>query len=129
MIKMPLSHSKIVGFIPSTNLETSKTFYQSKLGLTLVTADDFALGFEVDQTKLRITKVPEITPADYTVFGWEVSDIKSSVKELTAKGLQFEHYDGLPQNEQHICTFPGGSKVAWLKDPDGNTLSITQFEG
>lgn len=125
---MPLSHAKVVGFVPSTNLDASKAFYQSKLGLTLVTADDFALGFEVTQTRLRITKVPELTPAGYTVFGWEVGDIESTAKELVAKGIQFVHYEGFPQDELQICAFPGGSKVAWFKDPDGNTLSITQFE-
>lgn len=122
-----LTKSNIVGFIPSTNLDESKSFFEDKLGLDLITIDEFALEFNVGQIKLRITKVAEITPANYTLLGWEVDDIEATVKELDSKGIHFERYENMPQNDLSICTFPGGSKVAWFKDPEGNTLSITQF--
>ena len=34
---------------------------------------------------------------------------------------------GFPQDELGVWTSPGGAKVAWFKDPDGNTLSLTEF--
>ncbi|MCG6969560.1 MAG: VOC family protein [Gammaproteobacteria bacterium] len=126
---MNLSKSKIVAFIPSIDLLASKSFYEQKLGLSLRNADDFALEYDISGMKLRVTKVPEITPANYTVFGWEVKDIDTTVTHLLANGIQFVRYQELSQDELKICTFPGGSKVAWFKDPDGNTLSITQFAG
>ncbi len=122
-----LSKSNIVGFIPSTDLAKSKLFFEEKLGLYLKVFDEYALEFDVNQKKLRITKVPEFTPANYTILGWEVDDIEATVKELMAKGIQFERYENMPQNDLSICTFPSGSKVVWFKDPDGNTLSITQY--
>lgn len=122
-----LSQWKLIGFLPSKDLGVSRAFYQDKLGLRLNKADDFALEFEISGTRLRISKVAEFDPADYTVLGWEVDNIESTVNSLMSKGIQFERYDGMPQNELAICVFPGGSKVAWFKDPDRNTLSITQF--
>jgi len=122
-----LTKSNIVGFIPSTNLDKSKSFFEDKLGLDLKNIDEFALEFDVNQIKLRITTVAEFTPANYTVLGWEVDDIEATVKELVAKGIHFERHENMPQDDLSICTFPGGSKVAWFKDPEGNTLSITQF--
>ncbi|PYQ93394.1 MAG: glyoxalase, partial [Acidobacteria bacterium] len=29
--------------------------------------------------------------------------------------------------EHGIWKSPGGARIAWFKDPDGNTLSVTQF--
>jgi len=121
-----LAESKIMGFIPSTDLDVSNSFFEGKLGLALMKRDEFALEFVVGQATLRVTKVAEIVSASYTVLGWEVADIESVVKELMKHGVLFEKYDGFSQDIVGINTFPGGSKVAWFKDPDGNTLSITQ---
>jgi hypothetical protein len=56
-----------------------------------------------------------------------VSDIAAAAEDLTAAGVRFEHYPGMQQDELGIWTSPPGAKVAWFKDPDGNTLSLTQF--
>jgi hypothetical protein len=49
------------------------------------------------------------------------------MKELRERGVTFEKYKGFSQDEARVCTFPDGTRVAWFKDPDGNTLSVTQF--
>jgi hypothetical protein len=41
--------------------------------------------------------------------------------------VRFERFEGFPQDDLGVCTFPDGARVAWFKDPDGNTLSLTQF--
>ena len=69
--------------------------------------------------------MPAFTPAQYTVLGWEVEDIAGSVSELAAKGVVFERYPNMGQDEQGICTFPTGDKVAWFKDPDGNEFVLS----
>ncbi len=123
---MNLAHSKIIGFIPSTNLDVSASFYTNKLGLELVGSDDYALEYLVNNAILRITKVVDLINANYTVLGWEVKDIMSAVEELRDNGVDFVFYEGMSQNENGICSFPNGGKVAWFKDPDDNTLSIRQ---
>jgi len=77
---------------------------------------------------LRIQKVEQLTPAQHTVLGWGVADIHATVKGLAGKGVAFERYGFLPQDDSGVWTSPVGAKIAWFKDPDGNTLSLTQFE-
>jgi len=62
-----------------------------------------------------------------STLGWEVEDLRAAIQELTARGVCFERFDGLPQDELGIWTAPGGSRIAWFRDPDGNTLSLTEF--
>jgi len=96
------------------------------LGLTLLSEDPFATVFDANGTSLRVTPVQEIALAPYTVLGWDVSDIDAAVAEMAARGVRFEHFPGLPQSESGIWEAPGGTRVAWFKDPDGNLLSVAQ---
>ena len=118
--------SKLVGFAITTRPEEAKTFYSDKLGFTFLRDDGFALVFDAHGTMLRVSKMREFTAAQYTVLGWEVEDIIRAVKGLNERGVSFERYPGMPQDENAICTFPGGARVAWFKDPDGNVLSLSQ---
>lgn len=118
--------NQVVTFLLTQNPEAAVSFYRDILGLTYLDDDGFALVFDMKGIKLRMSKVPEFTPAKHTVLGWETGDIALDIAGLIKKGVTFEHYPNLGQDEQGICTFPGGSKVAWFKDPDGNVLSISQ---
>lgn len=118
---------KLLGFIPSTDIQKSKVFYLETLGLSLLREDDFALELRSGESQIRINKVDHTPQNAYTVLGWSVSDIDSTTYQLSKQGVKFERYEGLNQNEMGICRFPNGSRVAWFKDPDSNTLSITQF--
>jgi hypothetical protein len=75
---------------------------------------------------LRIAKVNDFTPAQGTALGWESRDIRADVERLKEKGVAFEIYPNMGQDELGVATFPGGDRVAWFKDPDGNTLSLSQ---
>jgi len=97
------------------------------LGLTLVADEPWALVFDAHGAMLRIQKTPELVPAKHTVLGWRVPDIEETMIGLAAKGVRFERYSFLPQDELGVWTTPDGTRVAWFKDPDGNTLSLTQF--
>jgi len=119
------SSAKIIAFVGTRNTQRAKDFYQGTLELHLVSEDPFALVFDVKGTMLRVTRVPELTPAKFTVLGWEVADIVSAVKQLQTAGVVFERF-GMPQDELGIWSAPGGAKVAWFKDPDGNILSVSQ---
>ena len=63
----------------------------------------------------------------YTALGRQVEDIRTTVRALAERGVLFERYDGLVQDGQGIWTSPDGSRVAWFRDPDGNTLSLTEW--
>jgi catechol 2,3-dioxygenase-like lactoylglutathione lyase family enzyme len=125
---MSLATLNPISFIPTNKPEAARVFYEQTLGLTFVSEDQFALVFRVGPTQtmlLRIVRSGEFTPAPFTIFGWEVTDIYATVAELTAKGVEFSRFSFLEQDEAGIWNAPGGPKVAWFKDPDGNTLSLS----
>jgi catechol 2,3-dioxygenase-like lactoylglutathione lyase family enzyme len=116
-----------MAFVPSTNLDRSLDFYADTLGLELEGRDQFALQFRAGNgTGLRVTLVQEHAGAPYTVLGWRVEDIQRSVRELAERGVAFQGYDGMEQDELGVWTSPSGARIAWFKDPDGNTLSLAQ---
>src|SRR4051794_31751380 len=106
---------KPVCFVATANPAAAKKFYQNTLGLTLVEDSPFAIVFGANGTTLRVQKVQSVSPAGYTALGWEVDDIRPVVQRLTKKGVRFERYDGLPQDEFGVWTAPSGARVAWFK--------------
>lgn len=119
--------NRTVTFLLTKAPDACIPFYRDLLGFPFLRDDGFALVFNLHGTPLRIAKVPDFTPAQHTVLGWEVEDIHTAVRELAPKGLAFTRYPNMSQDEHGICTFPGGDKVAWFHDPDGNTLSLSQL--
>src|SRR6266850_1789989 len=122
-----LGSNKIVGFAPTRDYDKARSFYEGALGLPCLHQDDFAITFKAGATTIRVSKVPDYTPAPFTILGWEVEDIKKEVQELTERGVAFEKYSFLKQDDLGIWDAPGGAKVAWFKDPDGNILSVAQM--
>ena len=123
-----LTDRKLVAFAAASDPERARAFYGGMLGLRLVNEQlPFALVFDANGTMLRVSMVAKVVAAPYTVLGWEVPDIAASIRELRERGVGFQHYDGVPQDELGIWTAPGGARVAWFLDPDGNVLSLTQF--
>ena len=122
----PLASAKLVAFAATTNPARAKEFYGGVLGLRLVSQDGFALVFEANGVTLRVSTVREVAQAQYMVLGWEVSDIAAAVKDMEKAGVKFERYSFPGVDEMGIWTEPGGARVAWFKDPDGNILSVSQ---
>ncbi|SRR5712691_1426974 len=122
-----LGSHEIIAFVATRDPDRAKTFYRDTLGLTLVSEDPFALVFDVHGTMLRVTTVPQVAAAAYTVLGWRVPNIVKASSDLQKAGVTFERYASMRQDERGVWKSPSGALVAWFKDPDGNTLSITQF--
>lgn len=123
-----LSTSTLMGLIPTADREQARAFYIGKLGLATVSEDGFALVVQAGANVIRITSVGSFTPQPFTVLGWQVADIAAEVALLASVGVVFERYDFLDQDPSGIWTAPGGSRIAWCKDPDGNVLSLAQHE-
>jgi catechol 2,3-dioxygenase-like lactoylglutathione lyase family enzyme len=121
-----LNTAKIVAFVPIKDAKTSRPFYEGMLGLRFVSDDGFALVMDSNGVMVRLAKAGKFTPAGFTVLGWEVPAIEEAVTALKEKGVHFEKFPGLPQDELGIWAAPGGARVAWFKDPDGNILSLSQ---
>lgn len=122
-----LESSPVIAFAAAADLGRARAFYEQVLGLPVAHHDDFACVLDANGTMLRITAVSEVAKAGYTVLGWRVADITAMVRGLVAKGVTFLRYDGMDQDDDGVWTTPGGDKIAWFTDPDGNILSLTQF--
>jgi hypothetical protein len=85
------------------------------------------LEFNANGVLLRVISVPELKPHQFTVLGWNVPDIISLIRSMNDKGIFCEKYQFLTQDVLGIWEAPGGAKVAWFKDPDGNLLSLTEL--
>lgn len=121
-----LHKAALTAFVATANQARSKTFYQTTLGLRLLTDDQFALAFDSNGTELRIQKVEKVQPYPLTALGWAVPDIAKAVAALAERGVSFERYQFLKQDKLGVWKAPSGAKVAWFKDPDGNLLSLTE---
>jgi catechol 2,3-dioxygenase-like lactoylglutathione lyase family enzyme len=119
--------ASLIAFVSTANAGPAISFYRDVLGLRLIADEPFAAVFDASGTMLRVTKVDRVVAAPYTVLGWRVDDIAGVVKDLTVRGASFQRYDGMDQDPVGIWTSPGGARLAWFKDPDGNVLSLTQF--
>jgi catechol 2,3-dioxygenase-like lactoylglutathione lyase family enzyme len=122
-----LRDQSLVAFIATSDPDRARRFYRDTLGMPLLSEElPFALVFDAHGTMLRVTVVKQVVSAGYTVLGWNVPDIVAAAKALSSAGVQFERYQGMEQDGLGIWSSPGGAQVAWFRDPDGNTLSISQ---
>jgi catechol 2,3-dioxygenase-like lactoylglutathione lyase family enzyme len=122
-----LDKAKMVGFIITNDYDAARAFYVDKLGFDFVSLDQFALVVAAGAQQIRIGKIgANYTPRQGTILGWEVDDIVATAQWLRGRGIPLEKFPFAQDQELGIWTTPGGDKVAWFKDPDGNLLSIGQ---
>src|SRR5262249_19618590 len=122
-----LANNKMMGFALTKDYEKSRAFYEGKLGFTFLSQDQFAMVLRAGENMIRVSKVANFTPLQSTALGWEVADIEAMVAWLKKRGVVFEKYPFIQDQELGIWNAPGGGgRVAWFKDPDGNVLSVSQ---
>jgi catechol 2,3-dioxygenase-like lactoylglutathione lyase family enzyme len=125
-----LSSYKVVAGLAVSDMERAREFYEGKLGLSVGTDSGDNVAYRCgEETVMHVYSSPEHAgKSTATLASWYVDDALDVVDELTARGVAFERYDAGPiiTDEKGIATFDGGAKVAYFKDPDGNTLSIAQ---
>jgi predicted enzyme related to lactoylglutathione lyase len=122
-----LNDREIIAFAATTDPGRALPFYRDVLGLRVVADEPWAIVFDAHGTMLRLQKSPQHAPAQHTLLGWRVDDIAATIRALIQRGVQFERYDLMPQDDDGVWTTPDGTKIAWFKDPDGNLLSLTEF--
>jgi catechol 2,3-dioxygenase-like lactoylglutathione lyase family enzyme len=119
-----LSNADVVAFVATTDKDRARAFYEGVLGLRVVHDDPFACVVDGHGTQIRITAVDQRAGAEYTVLGWAVDDVDATIDDLVERGVTFMRYDGIEQDDRGVWVTPIGIRVAWFKDPDGNTLSV-----
>ena len=121
-----LASGKLTGFIPTKDYDKARAFYVDKLAFEFVSLDQYALVLSLGGHKFRVSKVPNFTPLQGTILGWEVQNVEDVVRWLAGRGVATEKYPFVQDKELGIWTTPNGDQVAWFKDPDGNILSVAR---
>ena len=124
-----LGNYALMAFVSTAEPPKARAFYEEKLGLPVTSVDDYGVMYNAGGVTLRMSFVRELYPAPYSILSWMVTDIHSVIAGLKARGVTFEVYEGLGQDASGVWTAPGGTMVAWFKDPGGNLLSLSAFKG
>ena len=107
------------------DIQRAKDFYGGTLGLAVSEQHGLLRLHLAGGADVLVYPRPDHVPASYTVLNFPVDDIDKAVDELVARGVAFERYDGLAQDERGIAR-EIGPYIAWFKDPAGNILSVLQ---
>ena len=121
-----LANETLVAFLATSKPEAARAFYEGVLGLTFVTEHQYLVVFESGASRLMLQKADAVTPPHGTALGWEVKDLRGEMRALTARGVTFERFEGMGQDEMGVWSPGPGAGVAWFKDSDGNLLSLSQ---
>jgi catechol 2,3-dioxygenase-like lactoylglutathione lyase family enzyme len=123
-----LADARAFSGIGVDDFEKAKDFYGGTLGLRYTVLDEenrlMTLHLAGDRDTL-VYESPRFSPAGYTVLNFEVDDIDATVDELSSRGVKFEQYDEMTQDEKGVMR-EGGPPIAWFKDPAGNVLAVLQ---
>ena len=123
-----LGATKAFGSYAIDDLQQARRFYEETLGVgTTVMSEEFgvmSLNLAGDPDPVLYVK-PDYVAANFTVLNFPVDDIDAAVDELAGRGIVFERYEGMPQDEKGVMR-EAGPLVAWFKDPAGNILSVMQ---
>ena len=122
-----LRDSKAFSGFATDDLDAAQRFYGETLGLDVEVWDEgnlLALHLAGGRDTLIYHK-PDFVPATYTILNFPVDDIDATVAGLAERGVEFERYDDLDQDEQGISRGMGPA-IAWFKDPAGNILSVLE---
>jgi catechol 2,3-dioxygenase-like lactoylglutathione lyase family enzyme len=116
-------HTRAFSGFSVDDIQKARQFYAETLGLRVSEAYGMlTLHIEGERDTLIYPKADH-TPATFTILNFPVDDIEVAVDQLAARGVHFEHYEGL--DERNINR-RGGPPIAWFKDPAGNILSVLQ---
>ncbi len=127
---MSLSEYRVAAGLAVSDMDRAREFYEGKLGLSVGIDSGDNLQYRcAEGTAIHVYLSPDHAgKSTATLAGWGVDDVERVVDELAERGVAFERYDEGPilTDEKGIATFEGGARVAYFRDPDGNTLSIAQ---
>jgi catechol 2,3-dioxygenase-like lactoylglutathione lyase family enzyme len=121
-----LTEQKLAGFLATSDPAAARAFYEGVLGLPFEADHGPLLAFAWDGGRLMLQKADAVTPPHGTALGWQVADVRAEMRELMARGVVFERFEGHDQDELGVWSPAPGAGVAWFKDPDGNLLSLSQ---
>ena len=120
-----LEHSNAFSGFSVDDLAAARRFYGETLGLRVTEENGLLTLHTAGDRDTVVYPKDDHTPATYTILNFPVEDVDKTVDELTARGVRFERYEGIDQDEKGVFRTQG-PPIAWFKDPAGNILSVLQ---
>lgn len=121
-----LGEETLVAFMATSKPDAARAFFEGVLGLTFVGDNEHLVMFQSGAAQLMLQKMAVVAPPHGTALGWHVKDLRGTMKALAQRGVTFERFEGLDQDEAGVWSPGPGTGVAWFKDPDGNLLSLSR---
>lgn len=124
-----LGEETLVAFMATSKPAAARAFFEGVLGLTFVHEHEHLVVFRSGGALVSLQKTDVVTPPHGTALGWNVKDLRGVMRDLIARGVTFERFEGMEQDDLGVWSPAPGTGVAWFKDPDGNLLSLSQDGG
>ncbi|WP_354111093.1 VOC family protein [Bradyrhizobium sp. S3.12.5] len=120
--------------LPAKDLNRARAFYSEKLGLEPVEERACGLRYVCGGSEFALFVSAGTQSGTHTQMGWEVEDIEATVRELRARGVEFEEYDlpglktvnGIAEIAGNYPSKGVGERGVWFRDSEGNLLGIGQ---
>jgi catechol 2,3-dioxygenase-like lactoylglutathione lyase family enzyme len=128
---MPLSDFQVRASIAVSDIHRAIDFYEGTLGLQPLESGPSA-GIE-DGSRvygsgggpaLNVFESGTAGKSAATLATWYVDDLDQIVDELVDAGVEMARYDEFEHDAKGITPRAGGGRIAWFRDPDGNTFAI-----
>jgi catechol 2,3-dioxygenase-like lactoylglutathione lyase family enzyme len=128
---MALSAFPLRASIAVSDIHRAVEFYEGKLGLPVLrsgpsahVADGSRVYGSGGGPALNVYQSHTAGKSPATLATWYVDDLDQVVDELTAAGVEFARYDEFEHDAKGITPRAGGGRIAWFRDPDGNTFAL-----
>jgi catechol 2,3-dioxygenase-like lactoylglutathione lyase family enzyme len=123
---MMLGNTDAMATIAVKDVKRARKFYEDVLGLKAVRSEEpHMVVYQSGKSTILVYVSSFAGTNKATAVTWRVGEeLENIVKALKAKGAKFEHYE-MPgatlKGDVHVM---GKTRNAWLKDLDGNILSL-----
>jgi len=121
-----LSTAPLRAYIPVSNLQRARKFYEATLGLKPGEQYGGGVIYRCGETEAFLYLTPNAGTSKASQAFWQVADVEAEVAELKARGVVFEEYDMPGIKMQNSIATGGGAKTAWFKDTEGNIMAVSQ---
>lgn len=124
---MVLAAARLQTIVCVRDLSHAEQFYAQALGLPIRARLPGTLLLDAGGSDLRVVQVEQTTPSQHTVIGFAVPDLDAALAALAGRGPEPERFAGFNHAANGAIVAPDGSRVAWLRDPDSNLLSVVEL--
>ena len=122
-----LRSSPLYSYVPVSDLERARKFYEDKLGLGPGEPIGPGLSFRCGYgTAFFMYPSPGAGSNQASCAFWKVSDVEAVVNWLKERGVVFEEYEMAGMKTVNSIYVGGGARAAWFKDSEGNIMAVVQ---